>query len=186
MSFLRFLHPPSQRRYQGWGRPMKGYSLNKYIILLIIIYFNKIKHLSLGLPFGYHWPMAWIIPSLPCHRDTPCKKVKRSKSRLHALAGISLAPRRWEQKGQEVKKSGGANPRLTHQRKKLVVRLTCDSVGIGSCHTCPPHARSPRSARLKTASSRFNPHSDRVKLKPSGGTFLGRHVNSRIGFVCPH
>ena len=43
----------------------------------------------------------------------------------------------------------------------------------GSCPACSPHARSSQSARLKTASSRFNPHSDRVKLKLSGGTVLG-------------
>ena len=102
MSFLRFLHPPSRRRDQGWGRPMKGYGLNKYIFISNIIYFNKIKHLSLGLPFGYYWPMAWIIPSLPCHRGTPCKKVKRSKSPFKLLAGICLAPRGWGQMVQLV------------------------------------------------------------------------------------
>ena len=117
MSFVRFLHPPSRRRDQGWGRPMKGNSLNKYIILLNNIYFNKIKHLSLGLTLGYHWPMAWIIPSPACHRDTPCKKVKRSKSHFKLLAGICLAPRGWVQKEQEVKKSGWSKS-LVHSPAK--------------------------------------------------------------------
>ena len=66
------------------------------------MYFNNIKHLSLGLPFGFHWPITCIIPSLACHRDTPCKKYKRSKSHFKLLAGICLAPRGWVQKGQEV------------------------------------------------------------------------------------
>ena len=94
MSFLRFLHPPSRRRGQGWGRPIRGYGLNKYIILLNNIYFNKIKHLSLGLPFGFHWPMAWIIPSLARHRDTPCKKVKRSKSHFRIASWHLFGPER--------------------------------------------------------------------------------------------
>ena len=92
MYFLCFLHPPSRRRDQGWGRPMKSNSLNKYIILLNNIYFNKIKHLTLGLPFGFHWPIAWIIPSLACHRDTPCKKVKRSKSHFRIASWHLFGP----------------------------------------------------------------------------------------------
>ena len=129
------------------------------------------------------------LGSYPRLRATETPPAKRSKGQKVSpcLGWHLLGPERVGAKRARSQKVRLEQiPRPLTSKRNIVVRLTCDSVGIGSCHTCPPHARSPRSARLKTASSRFNPHSDRVKLKPSGGTFLGRHVNSRIGFVCPH